>query len=112
MNELDRDRALARVGGDAALLAELAGLFLEEYPRLFAAMKQGAADMDGETVTAAAHQLKGLLGQFGAENARMLALNVEMAARAGSLDQLLALLADLEQALDRMDPELRALASE
>jgi len=31
---LDRELAMARVGGDAELLQELAQLFLEEHPRL------------------------------------------------------------------------------
>jgi HPt (histidine-containing phosphotransfer) domain-containing protein len=111
MSELDRDRALARVGGDAALLSELAGLFLEEYPRLFQSMVEGAAAQDPNAVTSAAHQLKGLFGQFGAEPARGVALNVEMAARAGDLGQVAVLLEELRQSLARMDPELREMAA-
>lgn len=111
MSELDRDRALARVGGDAALLSELAGLFLEEYPRLFEAMANGAESHDSNAVTSAAHQLKGLFGQFGAEPARAVALNIEMAARAGELTQVSILLEELRVSLKRMDPELREMAS-
>ena len=111
MPELDRDRALARVGGDATLLAELAGLFLEEYPRLFAAMEDGLTTNDISSVTSAAHQLKGLFGQFGAEAARTVALNLEMAARAGNLDGVRAHIEELRVSLARMEPELREMAS-
>lgn len=111
MPELDRDRALARVGGDATLLAELAGLFLEEYPRLFAAMMDGLASDDLNSITSSAHQLKGLFGQFGAEGARIVALNLEMAARAGDLDAIRQHLEELQGGLARMEPELREMAA-
>ena len=34
MQEIDYESALARVGGDRELLAELAAMFEEEYPSL------------------------------------------------------------------------------
>lgn len=111
MSELDRNRALARVGGDVALLSELAGLFLEEYPRLFRSMSDGVQHQNPSSVIASAHQLKGLLGQFGAEGARAMALNIEMAARSGDLATLPGLMEELESALTRIDPELREMAA-
>jgi HPt (histidine-containing phosphotransfer) domain-containing protein len=111
MRELDRDRALARVGGDATLLSELAGLFLEEYPRLFETMRAGVEAEDPSAIISAAHQLKGLFGQFGAEAARTIALNVEMAARAGDLPAVSGLLHELHLSLNRMEPELREMAA-
>jgi PAS domain S-box-containing protein len=81
--DLNLDEALARVGGDESLLAELAGLFLQEYPRLLEGLDQACGRGAWAEASALAHQLKGLLAQFGAETARAVAYRAETAGRAG-----------------------------
>jgi len=84
MPMIDYAQALDRVGGDRELLAELAALFLDEYPRLMSEALAGLDNNDLAAASGAAHQLKGLLAQFGSEKGRELALAVEAAAKSGS----------------------------
>ncbi len=81
---VDGEAALARVGGDVQLLAELADLFLVEYPRLLDLARQGLKRGDLVAVGGHAHQLKGLLAQFGCESGRAAAVVLESAAKQGA----------------------------
>jgi two-component system, sensor histidine kinase and response regulator len=56
---VDRAAALARVGGDADLLAEVAQLFLEFCPSGLAAIKTAIDDRDAVALRASAHVLRG-----------------------------------------------------
>jgi two-component system, sensor histidine kinase and response regulator len=111
MKEIDFELALERLGGDRALLAELAGMFEEDYPRLLAGVRDGLSAGDGQAVNAAAHQLKGLLAQFAAERARVVAHQVETAGRAGDLPLAAEAFAGLERAMEDLLPELKALSA-
>lgn len=110
MGEIDYSAALARVGGDADLLKELVGMFLEEYPRLLAQIHEGLDRQDPATATSAAHQLKGLLAQFGAEAARQAAYAVELPARQGDFAATGVNLQLLEATMKRIHPELLRMA--
>ena len=110
MGEIDYSAALARVGGDADLLKELLGMFLEEYPRLLSQIRAGLDGHDAASVSSAAHQLKGLLAQFGAETARQAAYAVEQPARQGDLSATGANLQVLEATMRRIHPELARMA--
>jgi CheY-like chemotaxis protein len=81
-----RDVALARVGGDESLLAEVVGLFREECPRLIDDMEQAAGQRDGLALSRAAHSLKGACGNFGPSEACDLLARLEKTARAGPLE--------------------------
>ncbi|MBA3974462.1 MAG: hypothetical protein C0504_09630 [Candidatus Solibacter sp.] len=83
MSTIDYAQALDRVGGDRELLGELAMLFLDEHPRLLGECGAGIDSGDLAAVSAAAHQLKGLLAQFGSEQGRQSATALESAAKAG-----------------------------
>jgi PAS domain S-box-containing protein len=111
MGLLDLNSALDRVGGDSALLSELAGLFLEEYPRLMDQIRAGLAASDSEGVSSPAHQLKGILGQFGAEQARAVAIDLEMAGRKSDFTSASTLFQRLEAAMTDVRPELEQCAS-
>ncbi|MGC4055726.1 MAG: PAS domain S-box protein [Paludibaculum sp.] len=112
MKELDQESALERVGGDAELLAELAGLFLEEYPQLMGTVQSGFDQSKVELILGAAHQLKGLLAQFGAERARVCALRVEQSAKAGDMAAAAVANAELVQLMQLVHPELKTLAGQ
>lgn len=111
MKEIDYEAALSRVGGDKALLAELAGMFEEEYPQLLESVRSGLRSRDGHAVNAAAHQLKGLLAQFGADRARDAAYVVEKCGRAGELQEAAEAFTELERLMEKMRPELLAMIS-
>ncbi|MBN9661744.1 MAG: PAS domain S-box protein [Acidobacteria bacterium] len=112
MKELDQESALERVGGDAELLAELAGLFLDEYPQLMGTVQSGFDQAKVELILGAAHQLKGLLAQFGAERARACALRVEQNAKAGDLVTAAAANQELIELMKLVHPELKALSGQ
>jgi HPt (histidine-containing phosphotransfer) domain-containing protein len=97
------------VGGDAELLAEVAGIFLEECQTLLAATQAAVARGDGQALERAAHTLKGSVGHFCAHAAADAALRLEQIGREGDLTQAAGALAALEEALDRLAPALRKL---
>jgi PAS domain S-box-containing protein len=97
----DRAAALARLGGDEPLLAELAGLFREEGPRMIAEIRDALAAGDAVGVRRSAHGLKGSAGYVGAARAVEAARRLELIGEAGDLapapDALRALEVEIEQ---------------
>ncbi len=107
---VDSAGALARVGGDEDLLAELACLFLDEYPQLIGKIRDGVQSGNLAEAGGVAHQLKGLLGQFGCDQGREIALTLESAAEEGLMDAAQAGIDALDQFMLKATPELRAMA--
>jgi CheY-like chemotaxis protein len=103
------DQALARMGGDRALLRELSALFLEEYPQLLAAIQASLEAGNFGEASNHAHQLKGLLAQFGAEDARLRAYELEMAARTGDMAASREAARNTHAVLEGLRAELMAL---
>jgi len=106
---LDRDVALARVGGDAELLKELAELFLEEYPRLLAELHAASHRSDARALERTAHGLKGSVANFGARPAVEAALRVEHLGRDQKMTEVEHALRSLELALAAVHVELATL---
>jgi HPt (histidine-containing phosphotransfer) domain-containing protein len=106
----DWSAGLRRVGGDEGLLREIAGLMLDECPRLMTELHKHLAAGDVPRVRIAAHTLKGSLDNIGAAAARDLAEQVEEQARQGALHETAAVCQQLEKELDRLRPELAAVA--
>ena len=102
----DRKSALARVGGDAELLQELADLFLTDYPRSLAALHVAIDARDPLACREEAHGLKGAVANFGAAEAVEAALRLEMLGREGHFEGAPAALSALEQALATLHHEL------
>src|SRR5262249_16829584 len=108
---LDRAALLANVDGDRALLAEIVRLFLEDSPRVLGDIRAGLLRSDATAVARAAHRLKGELGTLAAGAATAAALRIELAGRAGALEGARTALADLEDAIRSLEPELAVLAA-
>ena len=106
---LDHELAMARVGGDAELLKELAALFLEESPRLMTELRDAYARADSRAVERTAHGLKGSVANFGAKRAVEAAFQIEQSGRAGDLGPVANLLAALDEALFVLHAELGQL---
>ena len=106
---LDRASALARVGGDLDLLKEIAALFLDEYPRELDEIRKALASGDAHMLERSAHGLKGAVANFGARAAVDAAFRLEQLGKAGKLDQVPVLLAELERALACLHAELSAI---
>jgi len=106
----DAQAALARAGGNPRLLAELAGLFLEDSARWLAEIAGGLARGDAAGVQFTAHLLRGSAANFGAQGAGRAAHELEEAARAGDLRRAAAQVPVLEASLRGLRPALAALA--
>jgi PAS domain S-box-containing protein len=104
--------ALEEVGGDRQLLAKLADIFLEEYPKEMTVFRAAIDRGDAAGLQQAAHTLKGELSTFAAQEAFATALQLETLGRQGDLTAAEATLATLVQEVDRLRPALIALAKE
>ncbi len=107
---IDKASALARVEGDAELLGEMAGLFLDSYPELLSEIRDAVARDDRQALERAAHSLKGSVGNFAARAAVDASLRLEMMARHGDLTESEQALNALEEEIERLTPPLQDLA--
>ncbi len=101
-----------RVGGDVEFLQEIAGLFMEDCPRLLEEIRTAVASGDARTLEHAAHTLKGSIANFGAEPAREAAFKLESLGRAGDLKPAVYAVSVLEEEIQRFTSALSALSSE
>ena len=106
---LERDAALARVGGDLELLKEIGALFLDEYPRSLDDIHKALATGDSQLLERTAHGLKGSVANFGARAAVDAAFQLEQLGKAGKVDQAPPALAMLQRALACLHAELSSL---
>lgn len=106
---IDLEVALARVGGDQELLRELAGLFLEEAPRMLAEIEKATARRDGKAVESAAHGLKGSAANFGAQATVEAAFRLEQLGREHKQTEFASALATLQVQLSSLNQQLSVL---
>jgi len=104
--------SLRRMGNDPALFQEMVGLLNEDAPQYLATIHQCRADHDYPTMKRAAHTVKGLVLNFGAQRAVLAAVTLENLANTATHDSaeeinLPAAIAELEDSLAEL---LRALA--
>ena len=104
-----KDALLARVGGDAELLGEMAAMFLDECPRHVSGIRQAVAGHDARSLESAAHALRGSVSNFTARRASQAALSLELMGRDGDLTGSEQALAALEEELERLKPVLEEL---
>lgn len=106
---LDREVALARMGGDRELLKEIASLFLENYRDWLGELRHAAALGDAQMVERTAHGLKGSVANFGARNAVEASMKLENLGRSRDLAGATESLAALESALETLRGDLESL---
>jgi HPt (histidine-containing phosphotransfer) domain-containing protein len=94
--------ALEGVGGKEETLRELAGLMLEECPRLLEQMRRSLADGDVEELRRAAHTLKGSARLFAAHPTADAALEVEDIGREERLTDADDAVARVQTEVDRL----------
>lgn len=110
---MNEETLLANVRGNRGLLRELAKLCLhEDGPRLLTQLHDAARDGDCATIESAAHALKGLVGEFRAEDARRAADTLEALARDGKSSDLAAQIEIFDQAYEKLAALLRAILDE
>jgi histidine phosphotransfer protein HptB len=100
---------LASVGGDQGFLAELIDTYLIDSTDQLATLRSSLAADDAEGFRRAAHSLKSNSANFGANGLAAQAKELEMMARAGSLDGAEAKLASFEDTYARVSAELSHL---
>ena len=109
-DEIDRItfNELKQMSG-ADFIGELIDTFLEDAPKLIAAMRSSLSAGNAETFRRAAHSLKSNAATFGARHLSGLARDLESRGRDGSLIGAGPLLDDVEKALRAMAAELQSL---
>ena len=105
------DSALENVGGDEAMLRELAEMFFAECPKLMQQIREYIAGADGPELRRAAHTLKGSAHVFGAAAAADAAHRLEEIGREGFDGELsrTEAFADAEEALALLEDEVARL---
>ena len=101
------DAALENVGGDEAMLRDLAEMFFAECPKLMQQIREHIAGADGPELRRAAHTLKGSAHVFGAEEAAEAAHRLEEIGREEAFADAEEALALLEDEVARLLPALR-----
>jgi len=108
---MDLAAALKLAKGRQDLLARVAVVFLDDYPRVMDGMRGSLAGDDYEAARKAAHRLKGSLGTFAAGRARQAVVRLEEAAAAGNREEVDALVPLVESELGTLKPELEGLCA-
>ena len=83
---LNLAEALTNMDGDAELLQEIVGIFMETAEAQLASIAEGIAANDPALVALQAHALKGGASNFCAAKFVASALNLELLAKTGSLE--------------------------
>ncbi len=78
---IDLQFSLKRLGGDRVLLREIVQIFFEDSPKLLQELAGAFKASDSTSVRQAAHALKGLVSNFGENEAVELIRKVELAAK-------------------------------
>jgi len=99
---IDMAEVLERAGGDMELVIEVAGLFLDDYPRLLSEMEQSIEQGDREMLRRSAHTLKGSAANIAAKPVAEAALKLEMIDMAHAVEAYMA----LENEIDYLRPLL------
>jgi PAS domain S-box-containing protein len=94
---------------DAGFMREVVQVFLEDYPRQLASLRQAAGDGDAAAFRRAAHSLKGMLRNFQEAAAAEMAHRLEEKGQAGDLADAAGLIDELASDLKGVDSRLRGL---
>ena len=105
----DYSKALAQADGDQDLLAEVAAVFLQQYPKHLFAIREAIARNDSRTLGSIAHSLRDESSNFAAQQVCQVATEIETLAENGGLDAAKAAYARLKEALDQLRPALEKL---
>ncbi|HVA94504.1 MAG TPA: Hpt domain-containing protein [Candidatus Dormibacteraeota bacterium] len=97
---------LVRVDNDRDLLRELIEIFQEDFPRRLQQLQTYVGQRDMNSVETASHGLKGMLSSLSAMRAAAAAARLEQMGREGKMAGLPEALAQFEQEVEGLLPEL------
>lgn len=107
----DRQALLDRLLGDEALARDILAGFLDDMAGQIDALRGFVARGDAESVGGKAHAIKGAAANAGGLAVSAAARELEKAARAGRLEEVAALLPELERQFERLKARIREAAS-
>jgi DNA-binding response OmpR family regulator len=108
---LEYDLTLARIGGDATLLGEIARIFVRSVPPLLTSIGEALRRTDLEHVYVESHSLKGAVGSVEAPEVLRSVVQLETHARDRLASAAAAAFADVQALVQRLSTELSALVS-
>jgi HPt (histidine-containing phosphotransfer) domain-containing protein len=106
----DRETALKRLDGDATLLEEVAGMFVESVPEMLRRLEESTVAGNLAAVEFTAHALKGMGASLEARAFTAEARKMELQAHEKNIQGVRETLPDLERELTRLLPALAAFA--
>jgi protein-histidine pros-kinase len=104
----DRQAALEIADNSEELLAEIIDLFFQTYEQIVARIRGALASGDASSLAGAAHEMKGVLANIGAQRARQQALVIEQMGREGQCQTAVVEVEKLEDELRELRGALRA----
>lgn len=110
MAALDHEKILEQVGNDEELLAEIARIFLDEYPHILARLKVAVAERDAKRIMEEAHSMKGSVANFAFDPAVESAKALEFMGREASLADVDQAMEQFEALMSRLLPAIAALS--
>lgn len=109
---VNMEELLERVDGDRTLIAELADIYREAYPRQIQTLREGVTSMDADKIRGAAHALKGALSNLSATQASSLAASLEAIGYSKDLAGAASLVDQLDNAVQLVDRQLHSICPE
>jgi PAS domain S-box-containing protein len=103
----DRRALSAMLANDEDVVREIVGYFLEDTPRQILALKEYADQGDAASAGGQAHAIKGAAGSVGGLALSALAAEIELAGKAGRLDEIVALVPELERQFALLQAKMR-----
>ncbi len=94
-SSFDKKSALARVGGDEAILNEILGVFLEDALDQMELLDKALMNNDAEALRRQAHSLKGASGNVGALAVQRIASQIEASGQQNELNRAIRLLPEI-----------------
>lgn len=107
----NRSEMLERLAIDEALIDDLVEAFLEDMPQHIDALREALRQEDASNATLHAHTIKGTAANMGGEQLRMVAYEMEQAAKAGDLAVAATRLPHLDEQFSRLKNVMREQAS-
>lgn len=105
----DLASALARVGGDSGLLADLARLFVDEARTLLPALRSAVEKRDAGAIERLAHNLRGSAATFSADPLQQSTLALELSARQSDMSEVDSLFSNVERSAEQFLGEVQDL---
>ncbi len=104
----DYDDFLERMDGDAELLKEVIGIFLEDAPNLLSALGSAVRTGDAEAMEKAAHTLKGAAANISAKKLQQSAHIMQETIKKGRMAPIEKLFMEMETHYELLDRALKS----